>query len=72
MTERQRSAPKKAFAGNGRQMSSGSVLQSALKLRTESYVNQYKLVSSRPIGKGFQSKVRHPLSALHMNVPAFR
>ncbi len=60
MTERQRSAPKKTFAGNARQRSSGSVLQSALKLRTETYVNQYKLVSSRPIGKGFQSKVRHP------------
>jgi len=38
--------------------SSGSVVQSALKLQTATRTNQYKLVSSTPIGKGFQSKVR--------------
>jgi len=38
--------------------SSGSVEQSALKLQTATRTNQYKLVSSTPIGKGFQSKVR--------------
>ena len=36
------------------------MVQSALKLRTETFVNQYKLVSSKPIGKGFQSKVHQP------------
>jgi len=33
------------------------VVQSALKLKTETRTNQYKLVSGTPIGKGFQSKV---------------
>ncbi len=70
VSERQRSAPKTAFAEKARQRSGGSVLQSALKLRTETYVNQYKLTSPRPIGKGFQSKVWQPLPAYRITVLA--
>ena len=70
MSERQRSAPKKALAEKLRQRSGHSVLQSALKLRTETYVNQYKLVSSTPIGKGFQSKVWQLLRARFITVSA--
>eukprot|EP01047_Picozoa_sp_COSAG01_P069975 COSAG01_NODE_10490_length_2152_cov_5.256698_1_plen_178_part_00 len=33
------------------------VVQSALHLRSHAQVNQYRLVSQEPIGKGFQSKV---------------
>jgi hypothetical protein len=37
------------------------VVQSVLKLKTETRTNQYKLVSGKPIGKGFQSKVRRAI-----------
>lgn len=41
----------------GGSRSGGGVVQSVLKLKTETRTNQYKLVSGTPIGKGFQSKV---------------
>ena len=53
-------APASAAAAPGRAASAAAppVVQSVLKLKTSSRTNQYKLVSSKPIGKGFQSKVR--------------
>ena len=44
------------------------MVQSALKLRSETFVNQYRIVSSKPIGKGFQSKVRQPLPRYRMRI----
>lgn len=70
VTERQRSAPKNSFSETATSRNRGGVVQSVLKLRTDSYVNQYKLVSSKPIGKGFQSKVRQTDSTLATSLSA--
>lgn len=67
VSERQRLAPKNS-SETARQRSGGSVVQSALKLRSETFVNQYRIVSSKPIGKGFQSKVRQPLPRYRMRI----
>lgn len=56
-SERQRSVHNECVAATARQGKGGTVIQSALKLQTDGRVNQYKFVSSKPIGKGFQSKV---------------